>query len=73
MRFKIKIIEISDDLKSQSKSLNITPQHDDDTVIVMATAALHSDDDTPIVMIFQCLPCINNLPECTVTLTEHLP
>ena len=34
-----------------------TLQHDDDTVIVMATEALHSDDDTPIVMIFQCLPC----------------
>ena len=31
---------------------NYPLQHDDDTVIVMATAALHSDDDTPIVMIF---------------------
>ena len=33
-------------------AFDLTPQHDDDTVIVMATAALHSDDGTPIVMIF---------------------
>ena len=37
---------------SMIKTLFNLLQHDDDTVIVMATAALHSDDDTPIVLIF---------------------